>query len=265
MQRFTLKLSLALCLLGQLFLAFSYGTTINGFQFLLLDFSDSFATSIDMLLCLGVAIATIALLFYSNFKYAAYFISAWFITLGITKTVLHGSFGWEVATLAYGARYMLPLVIYFYAINQKEKAIRLAQFGIALTFVGHGIEAMMLHPGFLDYMYDFSEVYLGIIPTQNIVETTLFFIGMLDILVGFAVIFNRNKYLLWWLAFWGILTAGSRLTYHGMEGWYEFILRSPHYLLPIFLYQTRRYRLTSFKFLKAKDQVPCQSLSAEQS
>ncbi|MDC1175115.1 hypothetical protein OAT67_06955 [Bacteriovoracaceae bacterium] len=259
MQKIMLKLALVICLMGQLFLSTKFGTSINGFQFLILDFSDQFSTSIDMTFCFFVTLATITLTFYSQIKFAAFFIFGWFLTLALTKTILHGSFGWEVAIFAYAARYCLPLCLYYFSIEKRELALKIAIFGVSSTFIAHGIEAMMLNPIFLDYMYDFSEVYLNIVPTQKYVETGLFFIGMVDILVGAALIFSRNKNLVLYIAAWGLITALSRITYHGYAQWYEFFLRIPHFALPMFIYFNKGIKFQPLQIFKNKDQVQCQS------
>jgi hypothetical protein len=104
-----------------------------------------------------------------------------------------------------------------------EKILRLGIFG---SFLGHGVFALGVKPGWIPY---FTSV--GI--TEAGATMLLPLIGVLDIAVAFAVLFRPLKAVLAWAAFWGFLTALIR-PISGEPIW-DFVERWANWAAPLAL------------------------------
>ena len=114
---------------------------------------------------------------------------------------------------------------------------RLLGLFIGLTFIGHGLKALLQEPEYQDYLYFlFSLMPKDYLPSFEVIPQILNSIGLIDILAG-VIIFLRpdNKKLLLYLCLWGFLTALLRPLYSGNDGWLPFFLRVPHWLIPLSL------------------------------
>ncbi|MCA9232595.1 MAG: hypothetical protein KDA57_18240 [Planctomycetales bacterium] len=113
-------------------------------------------------------------------------------------------------------------------------ACHLSLVAIALTFFAHGIEALEHNAEFVDLLIVSSSRLLGNALPQANCETLLTIIGGLDLLVAVACLVPRFRSILWWMAFWGAVTALSRITAFGWESaWHAAATRFPHLGLPL--------------------------------
>ncbi len=100
------------------------------------------------------------------------------------------------------------------------------KIGIFGTFIGHGILAIQVQASWLVF---FETVGIAA-PTANILMPI---IGILDILVAFAVVFRPLKFILLWAVFWAFLTALMR-PLSGIEIW-AFVERWSFWAAPLAL------------------------------
>jgi len=106
--------------------------------------------------------------------------------------------------------------------------------GTALVFLSHGIEAWNHYPVFIDLLISASGQLFGIALSQSHAEAMLSIIGLLDGLVAVACLFPRLRGVLWWMAFWGGITAISRVAAFGWDPtWHGAAIRMPHLGVPL--------------------------------
>lgn len=91
-----------------------------------------------------------------------------------------------------------------------------ARIGIALTFASHGHKAVAGDYHFQDLII-LSAHRIGLdLPTDTTL-TLLDWIGYQDVLLAFAVLLIRTKWVLYWIAVWGLVTAFSRIAAMGFD------------------------------------------------
>ncbi len=111
-------------------------------------------------------------------------------------------------------------------------ALRLAA---AATFTGHGLDALRLEPRFLDLLFAaYRETTAAELP-QATAELLLRAIGALDLVVAAMIVALRWRSIAAWMAFWGLLTATSRMVHSGWGNWAETLLRAPNGMVPLAL------------------------------
>lgn len=108
--------------------------------------------------------------------------------------------------------------------NTVEKILRVAVF---LTFIGHGLLAYSIKESWLLYLET-----VGI--TDELAQTVIRIIGLIDLLVGTIVLLKPNKYVVLWCFFWAFLTALMRPI--SGESIVEFIERGANWGAPLALY-----------------------------
>ncbi len=106
--------------------------------------------------------------------------------------------------------------------------------GAMFAFLSHGIEAWHLYPVFIDLLIGTSGRLFGVALSQSSAEAMLAIIGVFDVFVAVACLFPRLRGVLWWMAFWGGITALSRVTAFGWDSsWYAAAIRMPHLGAPL--------------------------------
>lgn len=133
------------------------------------------------------------------------------------------------------ARVAAPLALALYDCRNREPSIlweHIARWGTALAFVGHGLEALWHAPGFIDLIL-FSAFRAGIEISESIAKILLTWIGIIDLLLALLLISRRWRLAAIYAAFWGFVTACSRVTAFGFDlGWFEVLIRAAHFGLP---------------------------------
>lgn len=107
--------------------------------------------------------------------------------------------------------------------------------GLAVVFCIHGIEAFLGHPRFIDYLIGTSWNLLGYELSEAATRLLMQGIGVVDVVVAVLVIVKPARPVLYWMAFWGLITALSRVTTFGLGVHYEVLLRFSHFLAPLAL------------------------------
>ena len=92
----------------------------------------------------------------------------------------------------------------------------LLRLSIAATFAGHGLEALFQRGHFVDLIVMSADNTLGWRIAEPDARTLLAIVGSVDMLVALLILVpTRQRLLVIWLAFWGLLTAASRITHQG--------------------------------------------------
>lgn len=216
--------------------AYFNSTSLNSVVFLLLDQSDFFARIVDKVS------AVVLLLSFAMFlitRIASFLLIPVFygIALPVCTMLLHSSFAYEYALLAGAARIALPLVLYLFYRGSEEWTFEkrfLIRLGISLTFVGHGIEALELHPKFLDFLIEGFSLMFGYELSEGKAIQMLYFIGAMDVVLGISGLIKPRVWIYSWMATWGAVTAICRVMYFQWDGIFPMLLRSSHWALPLF-------------------------------
>lgn len=161
----------------------------------------------------------------------------------LTQTERHP---WLVP-ISHAARYLPALAVAALLLAPRDRragGLNLAlRAGLALTFGGHGYQALTLEPAFVDFLLLAHRKLLGGALEQGLAERLLVVIGGADLACAGAVLFLRWRALWAWMAFWGALTAGARIVHAGVEnGLPETLLRAPHAFLPLILWRLEAAR-----------------------
>jgi len=115
-----------------------------------------------------------------------------------------------------------------------DNCMYLMRWAIALTFFAHGIEAWHHHYVFTDLLIVSAQRLLGIELTQASAEQLLSLIGAADMVVAVVCVATRWRAVLWWMAFWGAVTAISRIVGGGWgTSMHAMLTRAPHVGLPL--------------------------------
>jgi len=109
------------------------------------------------------------------------------------------------------------------------------RIAIATVFAVHGTEAFLQHPRFIDYIIGTTHNFTGHYLAESTVVQIMRVIGVVDIIVAILVIVKPHPAVLYWMAFWGLITALSRVTTFGVDHHPEVWMRTAHFLAPIAL------------------------------
>lgn len=138
-----------------------------------------------------------------------------------------GSAHAELAIPAHATRWILPIALaLLIALADTSKLLInwLLRIACACTFAVHGWEAFQLHPAFQDLIY-VSAGLIGLDPSPTVCHTLLRCIGVMDGLLALSVILIHSPKVLYWMTFWGLITAMSRPLTISLEAWPELAIR----------------------------------------
>lgn len=144
-----------------------------------------------------------------------------------------GSF---LAPAAHAVRYAIPLgLALLWTGRAPRPVLRGWTIAAGAVFLAHGIECLLGHPVFIDFLVTVPRRWLGGGPSLDTASTLLVAIGVLDVVVGLAAIVRPQRKLMLWMAFWGFLTASVRLLYFGRAGWPDALIRVTNGGMPLLL------------------------------
>ncbi|MBC7661865.1 MAG: hypothetical protein H7249_19405 [Chitinophagaceae bacterium] len=191
----------------------------------------------------GLMIASLVWAFFRWSPWPFYLIGTLFLIEALFQTALGGGMAATLSIPAECSRYLWFLAIGYALRNARTLDVEiglpsvrlLLRLGLALTFVTHGVEAILRHPGFLDTVILTKRSLLPITDTQGFLTNGLAMIGVVDVAVGLLVLFKPNRTALVYMAFWGALTAFSHMLAYPTAGFFEALIRAPHYMLPMLI------------------------------
>ncbi len=168
---------------------------------------------------------------------AVFALAGW---LGLTAVVITArgeAFAAPIMIVAHAARIALPLAWLAWrraeAPEARRRVLALMQVAIAATFIGHGVEALMGHPKFVDYIVVVGRKWhLWQTDAAGALDA-MWVIGVVDIAVGLSIIARPTRPVAMHMAFWGAVTALSRVLYADLGASYEVLIRAAHFTLPL--------------------------------
>jgi hypothetical protein len=137
----------------------------------------------------------------------------------------------ELSVFAHFARIVLPLAYLYYLRKEFAISLWLLKSGITITFATHGWEALQANPVFIDYLIGFF--YFSI--QEQTAIYLLMMVGVLDLLVAMFIWKPSCMLALYWVVFWGFLTAVLRVYDAGLDNFPEFLVRIPNFSLGLIL------------------------------
>lgn len=216
----------------------SKNTALNGVVFLSLDLSESLAKAMDQGGATLVMIVAMAALWWPR-AWMLWIISGWMMIIALASWHQGGAPFSQWSVLAWSIRWGAPLVLWSWMRwpQAPERGEWLARGVIASTFALHGVEALSLHPAFVDLIIGAGHRFFGVWWSESTVHLMLRVIGGVDLIVA-ALLLSGKRWtkLAMYLALWGFVTALSRVVEWGPSGWGEASLRACHGALPLALW-----------------------------
>lgn len=246
--------------IGLLWTSIVAGSSIETVLFGTFGWHDQASFMLDRLVAALLLVgATAGLLTKARLPYL--FIAAWFFAIGLARTWYGGAAFSDLTVPAHAVRWAAPLAIYFlpYSLMHAPKAIVreramnevgiiwLLRAALALTFFVHGLEALQLHPRFIDYLLMAERRLLGgaLGLQESAAQMMLYAIGAVDVACAFWLIAGRmRRGLLLHMAVWGVVTACSRAVHSGEHGIHETLIRAANGGVALALWYSCRSRLS---------------------
>ena len=160
----------------------------------------------------------------------------------------------------HAVRYAAPLALLLLTAFPEKGNVRrvewVLRWGVAGTFVGHGLCALWLKPSFVDLIIGTMNLFLGdpvftavsfqdleealtiAASRQSIAESALPIIAVQDFILVALLLLpgKRIRTVILWMSVWGFVTAMSRMTAYGWEHWHDLALRICNGGVPLFLW-----------------------------
>lgn len=236
----SVRLAVALQCVALWRITFLDGTPIGTTLFMTLRWEEANSLLVDHGIAWFVLVAGLSALWRPT-KLAAIIVSSWFVGVALLTAVQGGSFGAAYAPVAHATRYGLPLLMFLTtmtALDPDERRSRLefiARWMAALTFVAHGIEAFLANPRFIDYVITaFRRIDIEV--SESATRILLRIIGVQDLALAVMLLARRWRWVAGYMAFWGALTAGSRMVHMGLPKWPATLVRSANAVMPLVLW-----------------------------
>ena len=219
------------------------GTAINAFLFLTAELSHEAAGRLERIAMAIILVLSVIALFRPH----------WALLLPVGGYALAEAFAREYergytfsewAIAAQAPRYLTPFAIILLLVGLHRIGLgrgfhiagRLVlRVALAVVFAVHGLEALQAHPGFIDLIISSASNLVGWRVPERTATQTLLVIGYVDIAVALALLIWPRTPILWWAAFWGGLTALSRVTAYGFGAYPDVVVRATHVLVPLAL------------------------------
>lgn len=168
---------------------------------------------------------------------AAWVVAGWFFAEALHET-LTGHEPTAVLDLGcHAARYGVPL-----AVALPGSAVPILRIAATLTFIGHGLEAVMLEPIFIAYI-QVAGSHVGLAISHHAAAAALRVIGTIDVVVGLALLRpGPRPWVAGYMSAWGMITALARVVYAGPAGLVDCILRAANGGAPLALWLGWRER-----------------------
>lgn len=223
-------------------LALQKGAVISSVLVVEKGFSELFSVWVEK----GVAILLLSCLVGLFFK-STYKISLWIITVFLFGYALLSYFNGgkrflELSLISAISKWWLPTLTLYAISNDYKREFKFnrlfllaIQFSIFLIFLAHGIGCFLKNGLYVDYILGFFMDYTSITVKQSEAEQLLNIIGVIDVVGAVLVLIKPFKYLLYWLIFWGFLTSLLRIMDASILNYVEFLIRVPHFGLPLAL------------------------------
>ena len=168
--------------------------------------------------------------------FAAAFVAIWSVADAFSQWSRGGIYS-ELAIGEVAVRFACPIALILLLLGSRSRrsssyttAARVAlALGIAITFLIHGFKATQLYGPFVDLILLTDMRLFQFNPEQPAVETALWIIGCVDILLAVAILLTRFKPIAIYVLAWGLITSLSRMTALGFAAWPETTVRAANW------------------------------------
>ncbi|MCA9550358.1 MAG: hypothetical protein KC933_10000 [Myxococcales bacterium] len=148
--------------------------------------------------------------------------AVWLTLVPLAKVIAGGDFA-ALAPLGQGNRVLGLVALALLTTHQPgapnaARSVALLRLGAAAVFLGHGLEALLQHPQFVDYLLVTARRAAGFPLAEAATHPILYVIGVVDVVVALSVWRGPHRLALGWACFWGFATAAMRLVYYGPLG-----------------------------------------------
>lgn len=214
--------------------AWAWGAHTPVFSFLFLTCDLSEAACVGGLRAVAVGCGAAAGLLWSRwYRWAGGFLAVW--ALAQVAAAMHGGewLPW-VKPFAHAVRWVGPLALAAGLTVDRRAQVALL-WAAAATFAGHGASALALKGEYLDYLFS-AFALIGERLSEEQARGWLTAIGAVDLVVAAAALVLRRpaaRWVLGWMALWGMATAAMRVVHGGVAFWPEWALRLPNGLVPL--------------------------------
>ena len=244
-----LWIGLFLQTVGQALSVYIYGSELGTTFFLNFDFSETHSQYIERFFATMVFIIW-GLLFFTKKYWLLIYFAIFSILLSLGSFIQNAHFDAQFSFGAHLIRYCLPIgLIFLYQNKSQGPALGrlILRWGLAMTFIFHGVEALSFHPEFIDYLIEGGQLIFHTNMTESRAKNLLTLIGILDIAVGGLIGAKNIGIVVLYMLIWGGLTAVYRPIYHGLDGILPFLIRSSHYFVPLYFLLAGKVRILELK------------------
>jgi len=234
-----LRFSILIQVAVQSWMVTRYGSSINSYFF-------SEHHVLDETLMVWDKIGAIALLlccfglFHKKFIHLMWLVSMTFLLLAIFTMIDNGSRFAPVTPWAHSVRIMIPLCYWFVVKENRwlqELGLQVFRWAVAITFIVHGIECLLAHGDFIDYIIGSGDKLLGLAISEAQAVNALKAIGVFDIVLSILLLCRRWKRVAFHMFIWGAVAALSRVTSGEFEyNWYKSLVRVANSTGPLVIY-----------------------------
>jgi len=214
--------------------------------------SEQFSFWIEKNIAILLLLCLLGMFFKATYKLSSVVITFFLISYSLLTYFNGGKAFLELALISAISKWWLPvLTLYaFSCIYNRQQYLNrwftvAIQFSIFLIFVAHGVGCFLKNGIYVDYIIGFVRDYTPFSIKQGDAEALLNVIGIIDILVAVLVLIKPFKYLLYWLIFWGFLTSLLRIVDASILNYVEFLMRVPHFGLPLVLLLAYKHKIKS--------------------
>lgn len=213
-------------------------------------FSEQFSFWIEKGLAVGLLLCLVGIFFKLTYQFSLWVITIFIVFYTLLSYFNGGKAFLELSLISSISKWGLPILTMISIKYAYKRVARFnkwflwaLQFSIFLIFLSHGIGCFLKNGVYIDYILNFFRDYTSISLKQNDAELLLDIIGIVDVIVAILVLIKPFKSLLYWLIFWGLLTALLRILDASILNYVEFLIRVPHFGLPLLLLLIQNYRI----------------------
>lgn len=203
-------------------------------------YSESFAFWVEKSVAFVLALCLLGVFFKPSYKLCLWLITIFLVGYALLSYLNGGKAFLELSLISAISKWWLPILTLYamsHYYNQKLKFsswfLFAIQLSIFLIFMSHGLGCFSKNPLYIDYILGFFGDYTSLSVKQDQAEQLLDIIGIIDVIVAVLVLIKPFKALIYWLIFWGFLTALLRIVDASLLNYVEFLMRVPHFGLPI--------------------------------
>ena len=147
--------------------------------------------------------------------------------------------------LNHAVRYVGPFVLLVWMwlegrklwVSIPERWIWVLRVAAGATFAGHGWNALRGSPAYVELIqFSFSNLLSWEVSVDS-ARQALVLIGVMDVALALLLVVRRWSWVAMWMAVWGVVTAGSRLSAYGIgEGWSLMAIRLGNGGIPLVIW-----------------------------